>query len=162
MYDVCVGYLIARRDGQRCVLLGEKQRGLGDGKVVAPGGKLEPGETALDAMVRELQEETGIELAPENLREVAIVNYTFPTQPSLSQRSHVFVADEVPGDPVDSDELRNWWCPVNDVPYERMWDDAKRWVPHVLDGATGLELNYTFGADLNTVVDERVTGNGRP
>ena len=38
------------------VLLINKKRGLGKGKVNGPGGKVDPGETALQAAIRELEE----------------------------------------------------------------------------------------------------------
>jgi 8-oxo-dGTP diphosphatase len=40
-------------EGDRILLI-EKKRGLGSGKVNAPGGRLEPGETAFEAAIREL------------------------------------------------------------------------------------------------------------
>ena len=46
------------QDGQ--ILLIEKKRGLGAGKVNGPGGRLEKGETAEQAAIRETQEEVGI------------------------------------------------------------------------------------------------------
>ena len=39
------------RDGR--ILLIEKKRGLGAGKINGPGGKIEPGETPLQAVMRE-------------------------------------------------------------------------------------------------------------
>ena len=39
------------------VLLIEKQRGIGAGKINGPGGKIDPGETPLESAVRETQEE---------------------------------------------------------------------------------------------------------
>jgi len=42
------------------VLLGRKKRGLGAGKIVGIGGKIEAGETATQAALRELYEETGV------------------------------------------------------------------------------------------------------
>ena len=42
---------------QEKVLLIRKKRGLGKGKINAAGGRLEPGETAMDCAVREVQEE---------------------------------------------------------------------------------------------------------
>ena len=41
------------RDGK--ILLIRKKRGLGAGKINGPGGRLEPGETALAAAIRETQ-----------------------------------------------------------------------------------------------------------
>jgi len=76
------------RDGQ--ILLIEKKRGLGAGKVNGPGGKIDPGETALEAVVRECQEELHITpLAPRKLGERWFSMTTFP-----DILCHVYRADE--------------------------------------------------------------------
>ena len=56
--NVRANLLFVIRDGQ--ILLIRKKRGLGQGNINGPGGKLEPGETALEAALRETREEIGI------------------------------------------------------------------------------------------------------
>ena len=51
------------RDGQ--VLLIHKKRGLGKGKVNGPGGRIDPGETPEQCVVRECQEE--LLITPKNI-----------------------------------------------------------------------------------------------
>ncbi len=46
-------------DGGGRVLLIHKKRGLGKGKINGPGGRLEAGETPVQAAVRETREEVG-------------------------------------------------------------------------------------------------------
>ena len=46
------------RNGE--ILLIEKKRGIGAGKVNGPGGKIDPGETPLECIIRETREELGI------------------------------------------------------------------------------------------------------
>ena len=50
------------------VLLGYKKAGFGLGKYTGFGGKVEAGETPGEAAARELVEETGVWVAPENLQ----------------------------------------------------------------------------------------------
>ena len=61
--QVCVCYLLREQDGVVQVLLGRKKHGLGRGYFVGLGGKLEPGESAVDAAVREVFEESGVVVA---------------------------------------------------------------------------------------------------
>ena len=49
------------------ILLAMKKRGFGEGKWNGAGGKVETGETIIQAASRELGEETGIEIIPEKL-----------------------------------------------------------------------------------------------
>ena len=67
VYRVCVAYLLRRVEGRTEVLLGRKKRGLGTGRYVGLGGKLEAGESALDAIVREIAEEAGVVVQPGDL-----------------------------------------------------------------------------------------------
>lgn len=147
--EVSVVYL--RRGGATGeVLLGEKLTGLGAGRIVGPGGKLETGESPVDAAVREVREEIGVDVDAHDLRAVGFLDYHFPHRPAWSQRSHVFVADRWTGEPIESAELRPAWFALAAVPYDRMWDDARRWLPAVLRGAN-VDASCVFAEDLATV-----------
>ncbi|PPF30334.1 hypothetical protein C5C42_11555 [Rathayibacter sp. AY1F7] len=149
--EVCVVYVL--RDGPRGaeVLLGRKRRGLGEGRVVAPGGKLEPGESPVAAAVRELQEEAGLVARAADLEPRGVLDYSFPHRPAWSQRSHVFLCRRVTGEVTESSELAAAFVPVEEVPFERMWDDARLWLPGVLRGGAPVRLRVEFGADLASV-----------
>lgn len=110
------------------ILLIEKKRGLGAGKVNAPGGRLEPGETPIVAAVRELKEEVGVEAS--NVREVGQVSFHFVDGYDL--HCHVFRADACLGTPIETDEANPFWTAVTDIPYPRMWADDATWLPHLL------------------------------
>ncbi len=90
--EVCVVYLIRDSATGPEVLLGRKLTGLGKGKVVAPGGKLEPGESPSDAAVREVLEEVGLTLDPASLEMLGLLTYLFPTRTEWSQVSWAFRA----------------------------------------------------------------------
>ncbi len=49
------------------VLLGERAQGHGRGLMELPGGKVDPGEEPIDAVVREVREEMGLIFAPTML-----------------------------------------------------------------------------------------------
>jgi 8-oxo-dGTP diphosphatase len=56
--EVCVG-AVAVHDG--CLLLVRRGHGPAAGEWSVPGGRVEPGETLAEAVLRELREETGLE-----------------------------------------------------------------------------------------------------
>jgi 8-oxo-dGTP diphosphatase len=149
-YQVCVAFILRDGPAGREVLLGRKKTGLGSGNVVGLGGKIEAGETALEAVVREIEEESGLVVAPGDLTEMGLVKFAFPYRENWSQDSTVFVTDRFTGEPQESDEVAPAWYPVDALPLDAMWDDAKYWLPTVLAGGRVLG-DFTFGADCATV-----------
>ena len=109
------------------VLLIEKLRGLGAGKVNAPGGKLEAGETPEQAAVRELQEEVSV--TPLELSKVGRLRFAFVHGYHLE--CWVFRAESHVGEPSPSTEAIPFWSPVKSVPFDRMWVDDREWFPYV-------------------------------
>jgi 8-oxo-dGTP pyrophosphatase MutT (NUDIX family) len=155
MYDVCVVYLvrtIGTPDGTRDeILLGEKLTGIGIGKLVGAGGKVEPGEDARAAAVREVAEELGVYIHPTDLEPISLITYPFIDRDEWSQRSHGFIVRTWAGDPHASDELAPQWFDVTDIPFDRMWADARTWLPQALAGDY-TERTIAFRAD-GTMVD---------
>ena len=152
--QVCVCYLLREHGGGDQVLLGRKKHGLGQGNYVGLGGKLEPGESAVDAAVREVLEESGVVVVASDLEPRGLLTYHFPHREAWSQESSVFVCRAWAGDPVGSDELDPEWFAVDEVPFDEMWDDARRWLPEVLAGGR-VRRTFVFGEDLASVVDHR-------
>lgn len=159
MFEVSVVYILrAGNDGVE-VLLGEKLTGLGVGKVVGPGGKQEPGETPEDTAVREVREEVGLTLSPENLVPLARITYPFVGRPELSQRSYAFVVREWNGEPRSSDEISPAWWAMSRLPLDRMWSDAALWLPRALQGEY-LEATFEIG-QADQVLSQQMTWMAR-
>jgi 8-oxo-dGTP diphosphatase len=118
-------------DGGR-VLLIRKKRGLGAGKVNGPGGKLEPGETALDAAERETFEEVCVR--PVGARQLGDLRFQFVDGYGL--HCAVFRADGFDGEPAETDEATPFWAALSSIPYGEMWADDARWFPYLIDGRT--------------------------
>jgi len=112
------------------VLLINKKTGLGAGKVNAPGGRVEPAEMAIEAAVREVQEETG--LTPLNVKEVGQLSFIFKDGYSL--KGFVYFADDCTGEMIETDEADPFWQAVSEIPYDKMWEDDELWLPPAMDG----------------------------
>ncbi|MGH9464910.1 MAG: 8-oxo-dGTP diphosphatase [Thermoanaerobaculia bacterium] len=112
------------------VLLIRKLRGLGAGKINAPGGRLEPGETHAACAVREAREEVGIE--PLDLAEAGELFFQFLDGYSIQVR--VFRAGGCAGEPRSTDEAIPAWTPLAAIPFAEMWADDAIWLPELLAG----------------------------
>jgi mutator protein MutT len=123
--------LFLRKDGR--ILLAEKKRGFGEGKYNGIGGKLEPGETAERAMVRETQEEIGV--TPTKYEKVATIDFDeYVKGEQTNVFMNVYVASDWDGEPTETDEMRPRWFDESDLPYDKMFADDKYWLPRVLVG----------------------------
>lgn len=112
--EVRVGVgVILRREGH--VLLGLRRSAHGRGTWSFPGGHQEKGETAPEAASRELEEETGIRLAPAAFRVLTSTDDRFPE--SGRQYTTVFVVGDCP----ENQE------PQNDPPREPLKSSEWRW-----------------------------------
>jgi 8-oxo-dGTP diphosphatase len=146
-------------DGEPEVLLGYKKTGLGTGKIVALGGHVEGRETAAQAAVREVKEESGVAVAADSLRAAAHITFLFPTHPAWDMAVEVFIGDVWSGEPAETDEIRPQWFPVAALPFDRMWDDGRLWVPRVLAGER-LRATFSYAADRETVAESAITALG--
>jgi 8-oxo-dGTP diphosphatase len=138
--------------GEPELLLGLKKRGFGEGRVVAPGGRLEPGETAEQACVREVAEEVGLALEQADLDPAGGVLFRFAARPDWDLYVALFRTDRFKGEPSESDELSPAWYPLADLPWDGMWPDARHWLPRVLAGEV-IEAEITLGVDGETVTE---------
>jgi 8-oxo-dGTP diphosphatase len=116
--------------GERILLI-EKKRGLGAGKVNGPGGRIDPGESARECAVREIGEELGV-------RPVGDVNehgeLFFHFVDGYKLHCRVFRASGCDGEPIETDEATPLWTKLDAIPFERMWADDALWLPIMIAG----------------------------
>lgn len=112
------------------VLLIHKKTGLGAGKINGPGGKLEAGETAIEAARREVEEE--LHIIPGDLEEMGVLHFDFVD--GLRLHCTVFTGTEFSGIPTETREARPEWFPISEIPFEKMWADDQYWLPGMLEG----------------------------
>ncbi|MDC7232119.1 MAG: 8-oxo-dGTP diphosphatase [Spirochaetales bacterium] len=131
------------------VLLIHKKTGLGAGKVNAPGGHIEEGETPEEAAIRETREEVGLE--SENLQYSGELYFHFLD--GLKLKGTVYLCRDFKGNLIETDEALPFWCPVDEIPWDQMWEDDLHWLPRALDGE---QFTGRFIFDKETMIDKEI------
>ena len=124
------------------ILLAMKKRGFGAGLWNGVGGKLEPGESLEEALVRECQEE--ICITPTVYHKVAELDfYGGSAEEGWHMFVHAYVCTDWQGTPQETEEMAPQWFKKEAIPYEHMWQDDQHWLPVVLAGKT-VTGTFTF------------------
>ena len=139
--------LFVIQDGN--ILLIDKKRGLGAGNINGPGGRLEDGETPMQAAIRETEEE--LLITPGGVVEHGQLHFQFRS--GLSIFCSVFSASGYTGAPQETDEAIPHWFALDQIPYDRMWEDDITWLPLLIE-AKAFSGYYIF--DDTRMVDYRV------
>ncbi len=132
------------------MLLGQKTKSHCIGKLVPPGGKIDPGESVYRYAVRETEDECG--LTPVmNRQPVGSIYCHYPPESQKDIPVHVFRAIRYKGDLRDSNELNDvQWYSATESTYDRMMAGDRFWVPHVM-------RNIPFQAELWYDADSKLT-----
>ena len=139
MKEAVLGYLIKKDE----ILLAYKKRGFGKGLYNGFGGKREKNESFEETLIREAKEELNITpLAFDKKAEILffdLIENSFKKEFKVK----VYLIYKWKGKPTESEELIPKWFNLNIIPYDKMWEDDKYWLPHVLSNKK-LLANFYF------------------
>lgn len=136
------------------VLLIHKKTGIGAGKINGPGGKLEDGESALEAAVREVEEELCI--VPHAPEEMGVLRFAF--RDGLHLHCTVFRSHGFDGEPTETREAKPEWFDFEKIPYDRMWADDIHWLPGMI---AGKRFQAWFEFDDDEMLTHRIDWAGK-
>lgn len=116
------------------VLLGLKKGKplIGAGTLNGPGGHLEPGETILECVIRETEEEIGITLEPEKVEKVAVITFYSGGVPDFEV--HTYRAYDFIGEPKETESMIPEWYDIDRLPVDRMLQSDRAWFPQLIRG----------------------------
>jgi ADP-ribose pyrophosphatase YjhB (NUDIX family) len=115
------------------ILLAMKKRGFAAGKWNGAGGKPNNEDKNIEATAkRETLEE--IQVTVRKLKKVAILNFYFQVKTDWNQQVTVFLTNTWQGEPKETEEMAPKWFNLNEIPYDKMWEDDILWLPLVLKG----------------------------
>ncbi|OGM11041.1 hypothetical protein A2Z22_03900 [Candidatus Woesebacteria bacterium RBG_16_34_12] len=131
------------------VCLAMKKRGFGKGMWNGSGGKPKDDETVDAAACREVQEELNIKVTKfEKRGEIIFVLI----QENKKVLMHTFLVTDWEKKPVETEEMKPQWFPIDNVPYTEMWASDKEWLPIILSGKK-IKAKYTYayeGGEIKT------------
>ena len=122
-------------DGRRVLLVHRTYRESDEnlGKYNGVGGHLEKGESVAACMVREIREETGLEVLSMRLRGTVCWADFGPSK--ADWLGFVFVVDSFRGEPfADNEEGTLSWEPIDRLGQLPMWKGDRLFLPLVFDG----------------------------
>ncbi|MCH3961092.1 MAG: 8-oxo-dGTP diphosphatase [Solobacterium sp.] len=129
MLESSCGYLI--KDGQWLMLRrNRKQNDVNEGRWIGVGGKLEPGESMLQCMHREIFEETGLNALSLELRGIVYFTYTDHD----AEKIYVYTCDSFEGSLKDCDEGTLQWINEDQILSLHLWDGDRIFLERILEG----------------------------
>lgn len=134
MREATLLLLFRGKGAEKELLLAMKKRGFGLDKWNGPGGKvdMEIGELPEECIVREAKEEVGLDVQEVEL--VGTFDFIFPHDRTKDFHCYLYTSETFAGEATESEEMRPQWFKVSEIPYDKMWDDDKIWLPLILQG----------------------------
>jgi 8-oxo-dGTP diphosphatase len=111
------------------------------GKWNAPGGKLEEWETAIQAAIRELEEEVWIKANESQLVSVGVLTFLFESKKEREQTCHVYKVVNYEGEFEEREEMKPQWFDTEVLPFENMRASDQVWISRMIAWDT---IEYIF------------------
>ncbi|NLB48507.1 MAG: 8-oxo-dGTP diphosphatase [Erysipelotrichia bacterium] len=109
------------------------------GKWIGVGGKLEPNESPDEAAVREVKEETGLDVHSLSMAgEVIFVNENY------HELMYVYEITDFSGSVVGCAEGMLRWIPIKDIYLYPMWEGDKAFLPLLINHAPYFKIKVTY------------------
>lgn len=140
---------------ERKILLKLATRGVSKGKWNGLGGKIDKGETPEESIVREVYEESGLRV--KKLEKVGTMRFYRGSRKTTFGIGHLFLVKKFEGRARSGEEGRLKWFRVDEIPYERMWDDDRYWLPHLINGLR-FDSEFVYDKVMKRVKEARLSG----
>ena len=153
MIETTLCYL--EQDGKYLMLYrNKKKQDPNAGKWIGVGGKLEPGETPDECLVREVREETGLELTEYAYRgRVYFLPDTWE-----HEIMHLYTATGFCGkikEDCPEGELR--WIPIDEIPDLPLWEGDRYFLEELRKGTEVMEMELRYhGEELVSVINKPI------
>lgn len=140
MKETTLCYL--EKDGQFLMLLrNKKKQDPNEGKWIGVGGKLEPGETPEQCVVREVQEETGLVLTSFESRGRIL----FLSDQWEDEIMYLFTASEFQGELTgECNEGDLKWIPFQEIPSLNLWEGDRLFLEKLIQNREPVYMTLRY------------------
>jgi 8-oxo-dGTP diphosphatase len=121
----------------------KKKNDINEGKYIGVGGKFEPDETPEECLLREVKEETGLNLTSYRLRAVV----TFLSTEWETEYMYLFTASEYTGELITCNEGELSWIPKERVMDLNLWEGDKIFLKKLLEDEDFFTLKVSYDGD---------------
>ena len=121
-----------------------------EGKYIGIGGRLDPGETPLECVLREIEEETGYILKPE---EIEFRGYIYFDEihrkmdedlPAFNWLVFIYYVQVTNKIEFKNPEGELLWFKIDQIPYDYMWAGDKIFTPKILKTKDVFEARFDY------------------
>jgi len=130
---------IEKNNSYLMLLRNKKKHDINANKWIGVGGHLEKDETPEDALIREIKEETGLDVISYSKKGLIHFNYD-----DISELMHLYVVNDYKGELIECDEGTLKWIKKSDLFSLELWEGDKIFLKKLLNNEPyfELELNY--------------------
>lgn len=121
----------------------KKKNDINEGKWVGPGGKLEKNESPEECIIREVMEETGLNLKSLHLRGFV----TYVSEDWDTEYMYVFVSDKVDGNIIECNEGDLKWIDEKDLFNLNMWEGDREFLKIILETKKIFSAKFKYDGD---------------
>ena len=141
MIETVLAYLV-NKDEVLLLYRNKKKNDINEGKWIGVGGHIEIGESPSDALIREVKEETNLDVITFTKRgEILFINNDF------KEIMHLYVVNEYKGDIKECDEGELRYFKIKDIFSLPMWEGDKIFLDKLFNTDEVFSLTLTYNGN---------------
>lgn len=117
----------------------KKENDVNYGKYIGVGGHIERKETKEQAVIREVKEETGLNVIKSQYAGKVFFRYN-----AYSEIMHLYLVKEFSGELIECDEGTLSWVNINNIDSLNLWEGDKYFLKPLFEGKTNIKLSLIY------------------
>lgn len=142
MDKTVLAYIFNDKDEILMLYRNKEENDINEGKWMGVGGHLEKGETKDDALIREIKEETGLDV-----KEYKFLATLYFYNGDYSEVMYLYRVDKVEGTLKECDEGDLKYIKKEDILSLNMWSGDKEFLKLMFENAPYFEMNLIYNGD---------------